>query len=160
MTKKDFKGVAHGILGSKVKSISDFLEPSDNQSAPEPSQKHDIGSSEKAETTAPPASNEKQLSQPDSIKESAPQLSLKETVQPTVLDELPGPEKVRLSFYLSTQITYELDDLKTAMRRMAPRRDLSKISKSSIVEAAISLVSEDIKEKGLKSRFAKMILEK
>ena len=161
MTKKDFKGATRNILNSNVKSLSDFLEPSAKESSPEPTQDHDADeSSEKAVTTAPQVPNVKQSLQPDLVKDNTSQLSPKKTVQSAIPDEASGPEKVRLTFYLSTQKTYELDDLKTTMRRMAPRRDLSKISKSSIVEAAISVVSADLKEKGLNSRFAKLILEK
>jgi hypothetical protein len=160
MTKKDFKGATRNILNSNVKSLSDFLEPSAKESSPEPTQDHDDESSEKAVTTAPQVPNVKQSLQPDLVKDNTSQLSPKKTVQSAIPDSSSGPEKVRLTFYLSTQKTYELDDLKTTMRRMAPRRDLSKISKSSIVEAAISVVSADLKEKGLKSNFAKLILEK
>jgi hypothetical protein len=46
------------------------------------------------------------------------------------------------------------------MRRMAPRSELRKISKSSIIEAAVEIVSADLRELGLEAQFFKRILNK
>jgi hypothetical protein len=160
MSKKDFKGMTRSILSSNVKSLTDFLEPSNEGTQATPPQEKRAPHNEDTPT---PSIAEHSKPQPSQIKTQNTQDSpepIEVTETPPVLSEATDPEKTRISLNLSTRITYKLEDLKTAMRKMAPRRDLSKISKSSIVEAAVDVVAEDLAEKGLNSLFAKMILNK
>ncbi|KJS30758.1 MAG: hypothetical protein VR64_14595 [Desulfatitalea sp. BRH_c12] len=159
MSKKDFKGMTRSILGGNVKSIADFLEPEKDKDTAA-AENHDTVQKE-------PETLKIDASKPLGIESQEQQVTEKETQNSLPEDNtylsadanITEDEKVRVTFYLSMEINYQLEDLKTAMRRMAPRRDFNKISKSSIVEAAIGVVATELRENGLDSRFAKMILK-
>jgi hypothetical protein len=148
--KKDFKGVATNIMGDRIKSLDDFL------GSPEP----DVPA-----TTNPLKDVSKQPVSDDNHVEAAQNATTAdETVnqkEPDKADQtkMVPVEKSRVSLMLASTAIYELDALKTDVRRLVSRADLSKISKSSIVEAAIYIVSADFREHGLNSQLVKDILK-
>lgn len=134
--KKDFKGLTSSIVSNKVTSIDDFLGADGQQTEELPAKK-------------PVAKKQKPKSPP---KPKAP--------EPTKMAEpMDEPEKTRISLFLASRISYELDELKMKIRRYAPRSDMSKISKSSIVEAAVDLVKNDFETNGMESELVKRILK-
>jgi hypothetical protein len=134
--KKDFKGLTSSIVSNKVTSIDDFLGTGEGTEKP-------------AATPVSLSSGEK--SQPASKPESKTQK--KATEMP---DE---PEKTRVSLFMASMISYELDELKMKIRRHAPRSEMSKISKSSIVEAAVEMVKADFEANGMDCELVKRILK-
>jgi hypothetical protein len=147
--KKDFKGVTGQILSNRPKSLDDFLGESDARSQqPAPAETSTFEKHTQIEDL--PSDNNAQ------VKPQEPSPS-KHSLAPR--PEHNEPEKTRISLFLATRSSYELDALKTEMRRMAPRADLSKISKSSIVESAIDIVANDFRKNGLDSTLARLILK-
>lgn len=131
--KKNFKGLTSSIVSNKVTSIDDFLGTEEDTQQP----------------TDTPTSEHKP--QPASKPKS-------ETPKNTT--ELPEePEKTRISLFLASRISFELDELKMNIRRYAPRSDMSKISKSSIVEAAVDIVKADFEMNGMDCELVKRILK-
>lgn len=132
--KKDFKGVTSSIVTNKVTSLDNFFGV-DNQSPENPSPKETA-------PEVPKASKSKSITTPKKASSAA--------------DE---PEKTRISLFIKFQTSYDLEELKMKIRRYAPRSDMSKISKSSIVEAAIDIVKADFEENGMDSALVQHILE-
>ena len=145
--KKDFKGLTGQIMSNRPKSIEDFL--SDNEGMQKNSPKDTAPADSMIQDSPinrikmPDSPSERMANRPVSYQQTEPA----------------EPEKTRISLYLAIRSSYELDALKTEMRRMSPRADLSKISKSSIVESAIEIVARDFRKNGLDSVLVKMILK-
>ena len=57
--------------------------------------------------------------------------------------------KARLTVYLSNPS--ELDDLREALRRLAPLTDRGRISGSTCIEAAVTLALRDLQARGVES---------
>ena len=57
--------------------------------------------------------------------------------------------KQRLTVYLTS--TAELDDLREALRRLAPLSDRGRISGSTCIEAAVSVALADVQARGRES---------
>ena len=134
--KKNFKGLTNKIVQHKVTSIDDFLGAEEATPESEPAAVH-------------PAKNEK----PKPIKQP------KKSASKTDPDPPEEPEKTRITLFLASRISYELDELKMKIRRDAPRSDMSKVSKSSIVEAAVDIVKADFESNGVDCELVKRLLE-
>lgn len=134
--KKDFKGVTSEIVTNKVTSLDNFFGV-DNQSPT-----HDKASPKETAPEVSKSSKSKSITTPNKAFSAE--------------DE---PEKTRISLFIKFQTSYDLEELKMRIRRYAPRNDMSKISKSSIVEAAIDIVKADFEENGMDSALVKNILE-
>jgi hypothetical protein len=135
--KKDFKGVTSGIVTNRVTSIDDFLSNSDEQPA----------------DTQPPK-EPKPARKPENPRSK--QLTSTPETQPAPAQE---PEKIRISLFMASRASFELDELKMKIRRQAPRSAMSRISKSSIVEAAVDIVKKDFEANGMESILVRSILK-
>ena len=133
--KKNFKGVATSIVGNNITSLDDFLGADDN------------------DTPAPAQAPSEQ--KPESARQNPTKKVKKPRPKPVVYEE---PEKIRVSLFLSSRTSFDLDELKMNIRRTSPRQDMSKISKSSIVEAAIDIVKAEFEEYGIESDLVQKIL--
>ena len=71
----------------------------------------------------------------------------------------PAEEKLKRTFYLSQAGTNALEELQYHLRRLASLEDRGQISYSLIVERAILLALEELKEHGQESRIASRLLE-
>ena len=151
MKNKKFEGVARNIMGSGIKSVDDFLESSDTEKSRNLQNTQSQIAKEGAgvQLIAP----EKVPDEPKIQEQPATPVAdpKTETAQPTA-----AAEKVVVSVYISTDSSYKLEDLKTKMRRGAPRSLFSKINKSSIMEAAIEMIATKFEEEGFKGVFPKL----
>lgn len=66
-------------------------------------------------------------------------------------------EKPKATYYLSPEAIESLDEAWLTLRKMARPRDRAHISKSWIVEQAILLAVEELRESGAESRLASQI---
>ena len=64
-------------------------------------------------------------------------------------------DKLKATYYLSTEVLDQLEESWIRLRRMAPKEDRGQISKSLIVEMAIQMALEELESKGIKSLLAK-----
>lgn len=64
--------------------------------------------------------------------------------------------KQRLTVYLTS--TAELDDLREALRRLAPLSDRGRISGSTCIEAAVSVALRDVQARGRESDVFKTLV--
>lgn len=71
-------------------------------------------------------------------------------------EEAPG-DKVKATFYISTQAVDSLEEGWIRLRRLAPKEQRGQISKSLIVELAVQMALEELKSKGEKSLLARKI---
>ncbi len=97
-----------------------------------------------------PTSN---LTQTPATSQSAPQ---------TAVSSLPAAEleeeKVKVTFYVSHDIQYELDYARLQLLRLAPRNiNKRQVSKSAIVEAALKIAIANLEQQGDNSALAQML---
>ena len=160
--KKDFKGVARSIMNPNIKSLDDFLGP-------------DKPLSESKDNTSPDSNTTLidtfDLNLSDKNKESSVKLenNLQEKRSKPRINEIPTkrisreslelPKRVRVSLNISIETVHALDQLKTDIRRLIPMNEISSVSKSSIIDAAVAILFEDFRKKELKSEFVKKIFE-
>ena len=69
-------------------------------------------------------------------------------------EEAPG-DKVKATFYLSTETVEDLETGWIQLRRLAPKETRGQVSKSLIVELALQIALEELKSKKDKSLLAK-----
>lgn len=90
-------------------------------------------------------------------------LSGKKASKPAEQPEEPAArqaeEKLKRTFYLSQAGTNALEELQYHLRRLASLEDRGQVSYSLIVERAILLALEELKEDGQASRIASRLLE-
>ena len=67
-----------------------------------------------------------------------------------------GDEKVKATYYLSSQTVDTLEEAKLRLRRLM-RTDKRSISSSSIVDAALQIAFADLEAAGVKSRLADIL---
>lgn len=79
--------------------------------------------------------------------------------QPEEPSPKPTEEKLKRTFYLSQVGTNALEELQYHLRRLASLEDRGQVSYSLIVERAILLALEELKEQGQASRIASRLLE-
>jgi len=79
--------------------------------------------------------------------------------QPEELAPRPAEEKLKRTFYLSQAGTNALEELQYHLRRLASLEDRGQVSYSLIVERAILLALEELKEQGQDSKIASRLLE-
>ena len=66
-----------------------------------------------------------------------------------------GPaEKVKATYYLDAEIVEALEEGWMGLRKLADKKDRSRISKSLIVELALKLALEDLEKRGSESSLA------
>ncbi len=167
--KKDFSGVARNIMGTRVKSLDDFLGPSKpsketvNDTSPSKKSINDRKPSKIKLKNSPsskqidPSQNKERVDDQPQERQPVPALDKKNEGQSSQ-SPAEKPKRVRISLNVSMETVYTLDQLKTDIRRSIPRTKISTISKSSMIDAAVDLFLEDFKEKGLESVFVKKIL--
>ncbi|MHB1185012.1 MAG: hypothetical protein ACYDIB_04450 [Desulfobulbia bacterium] len=71
----------------------------------------------------------------------------------------PGDSKKKSTHYLSEEIFEDLDDAREKINELVHPRLKSRISKSRIVNQALSMILKDFEEKGEKSHLMKEILK-
>lgn len=84
------------------------------------------------------------------------QTEVKPVKQNTSIPE--SARKVKATYYLSQMTLDELEDAWHQLRKEASRENRGEISKSLIVDIALTIVLEDLKELGLQSPIASRML--
>ena len=70
------------------------------------------------------------------------------------LEEAPG-DKVKATFYISSQVVEDLEAGWIKLRKLSPKETRSQVSKSLIVELAVQMALEELESKGARSLLAK-----
>jgi hypothetical protein len=84
--------------------------------------------------------------------------TLTETRKPApAVQETGEPESIKITVYLSEDTAYGLDEAKGSLRRLLKPDRARTITKSSIVEAALSLALQELQEKQEDSSLAKYL---
>lgn len=90
-----------------------------------------------------------------SVKASS---SARKTHIPSLPVNAPEEEKVKVTFYVSQNIQYELDYARLQLLRLAPRNiNKRQVSKSAIVEAALKIAIANLEQQGENSALAQML---
>lgn len=66
-------------------------------------------------------------------------------------------EKIKATYYLSTEVVDALEDGWIKLRRISPTESRGQVSKSLIVEQALLMALEDLKDKGKDSQLSRKI---
>ena len=125
------------ILGSLLGEIKESPKKMVNQNTIEP-EYHKDGKSEEKHTIKP-ARQKKSISTPE------PQVKEEET---------PG-DKVKATYYISSEIVESLEEGWIQLRRLTPKDQRAQISKSLIVELALQVALEELESKGSESNLFK-----
>jgi len=133
------------ILGSLLGEIKESPKKMVNQNTIEPEyhkdgrpEYHKDGKSEEKHTIKP-ARQKKSISTPE------PQVKEEET---------PG-DKVKATYYISSEIVESLEEGWIQLRRLTPKDQRAQISKSLIVELALQVALEELESKGSESNLFK-----
>ena len=74
-----------------------------------------------------------------------------------IKEEEASEDKIKATYYISTEIAEALEDGWIQLRRISPKDSRGQVSKSLIVELAIQMALDELKSKGKDSRLVKRI---
>lgn len=77
----------------------------------------------------------------------------------TAEEPAPGGDRLKATYYLSSEAMAGLDEAWLQLRRMAKAEDRTRISKSLMVEQAILLALEELEAEGAESRLARRLIK-
>lgn len=91
----------------------------------------------------------------DSVKSANQQLTVP-AFKPSVDED---NDKVKVTFYISSDAVESLENAWLSLRKMAKQKTGRNTSKSKIVEAAIRIAAQDVVDKGERSQFVDTLVK-
>lgn len=151
-----------GKRRSTPKLMNDLLSGKKNESAA-PRPKPVIASPEVNQNTSNTESQNTSIQEIEAPTSNLTQVpanpqSTPKTPVPSLSAAESEEEKVKVTFYVSQDIQYELDYARLQLLRLAPRNiNKRQVSKSAIVEAALKIAIANLEQQGDNSALAQML---